>query len=104
MEGCWHNMRRVKKKPVVYVCILIVILLVTLLISYVTGVSTSNTWLGLLFANSFFGTITIMLFDLARSIKYTRPFTRYAVYFFPYLLLVGIILSNIIFIIEGFNY
>jgi len=96
-------MKRLKKKPIIYVSILTVILLITLLISYITGVDTSNTWLGLLFVNAFFGTIVIMLFDVAKSIKYTRSITKYAVYFFPFLMLFVLAVNNIIFMLGGFN-
>ena len=97
------SMMRIKKKPIIYISTLVGIFLITIIVSQITGVEAGNTWLGIIFANAFFGTITIMLFDVARSIKYTRPLTKYAVYFFPYLMLFILVINNIVFVLGGFN-
>jgi len=96
-------MKKTKKKPIIYVSIHVGLIVITLLVSYVTGVDTSNTWLGALYANAFGLAITIMLFDIAKSVRTPRALTRYIVYFFPLLMLIGIVLSNIIFIMGAFN-
>jgi len=96
-------MRRIKRKPLVYTGILVGIILATFLISYVTGVDTTNTWLSLLFVNAFFLTIAIMLFDLAKSVETPRAITRYIVYFFPILVLLLLVISNIAFFMGAFN-
>ena len=91
-------MSRTKKKLIMYACILAGILLITFIVSYVTGVDTNNTWLALLSINAFFLTIIIMLFDIIKPIKHARPLARYVVYFVSILLLLPLIISSIDFI------
>ena len=96
-------MSRIKKKPIIYSSILIGIILITLLISHITGVATGSTWLGTLFANTFFLTVIIMLFDMAKSVRTPRVMTKYIVYFFPLLMSLLLVISNILLLVGAIS-
>ena len=93
-------MKHMNKKPIIYACILAGILLTTLVISFFTGVDTSNTWLGLFFVNTFFLTIVIMFFDLAKTAKTSRALTGYLIYFMSSIIILFIIIGNIAFFVD----
>jgi len=93
-----------KKKVIVYAIILVAITVATLIVSSITGVEPNNTWLGILFANAFFGTIVVVLFDISRAITHSHVIARITVYFAIVLLLFLIIVNNVVFLVGRFNY
>jgi len=92
-----------KKKAIVYAIILVGQILITLVISHITGVAANNTWLGLLFGNSFGLTTCIALYDISRIYKGTKSLNGCFFYFIIGLIVVALIVNNIAFFIGAFN-
>ena len=97
------NKNHVRKKYVRYVCIFASEIAIILLISYMLGVGTHNTWLGLIGANVIFLTVIIMLIDIKKSIKPCRSFAKYAICFVSVLILMGLVINNIAFLAGVFT-
>jgi len=68
------------RKLIVYACIILGILFAMFFVSSARGYCITITWLGALGANSIFLTAVIMLFDTTKSIRASRPKTKYIVY------------------------
>ena len=62
-----------KNRCKLYVGIIVGSFIVTQIISTITGISTENTWLGLIGINIIFLMITIMLIDIFKATKVTHP-------------------------------
>ena len=101
-KGIITSMKLIKKKSIAYTIIFVGQIIITLIVSQITGVETTNTWLGTLYANIFCLTIIIMLFDIEKSVKISRPLMGY-VFRFCYLLMILIIsIINIILLVNIF--
>ena len=66
-------MKNIKNRCKLYAIIIVGTFLIAQIISAITGVSTVNTWLGLVGVSIIFLIIIIMLFDISRTIKGTYP-------------------------------
>ena len=62
-----------KPKYIVYACVFVGQIIVIQIISAITGVGTENTWLAAIGVNALMATIVILLFDMLRSLKGTKP-------------------------------
>ena len=96
-------MKYIKKKPVIYASIFVGQIIVTLLISYFTGVETSNTWLGVLYANAFCLTVVIMLVDITKKVRNSYPLLG-CITRFSYILMIVIFgIINIVLLVGVFR-
>jgi len=103
MEGVVIKMKHIKKKFIIYACIFIGQVLLTLFVSHITGVETTNTWLGALYANVFCLTIIVMLLDIAKSIKDSHSLMGCIIKFCYSLLIVILAIVNVVLIVSAFN-
>jgi len=96
-------MKYIKNKPVIYASIFVGQIIVTLIISFITGVGTGNTWLGMLYANFFGLTVVIMFFDITKTVKHSKPLIGCITHFCYLLMIIGIIIINIAFLSGAFR-
>jgi len=96
-------MSLIKKKVIIYSIIIVGQLVITLIVSHITGVATGNTWLGLLFGNSFGLTTCIAFYDIAGIYKGTKSLAGCLFYFIVGLIVVALIVNNIAFFMGAFN-
>jgi len=96
-------MSLIKKKVIIYSIIIVGLIIITLFTSHITGVATDNTWLGLLFGNSFGLTTCIAFYDISRIYKGTKSLSGCFFYFIVGLIIVVLIVNNIAFFIGAFN-
>jgi len=89
--------RHVKKKYAIYTCLLVGQMVLMQITSLITSVSLSNTWLGVLGVSAIFITIVIILLDISKSIRRTKIYVAYGLWFIASLLIAGTVISNIAF-------
>ena len=85
------------KKHITYPGIIIIEVLLILLLSTALGLSTHNTWFAVIGVDIIYLTIAIILFIEAKSMRKTRMFTAFCLYFIMTLIIIGIIVTNIAF-------
>jgi len=95
-----NKKRRGKKwKLIIYSSAFVIQIVITLIISEITGVSTANTWLGAVSMTAFFATLTILLLDIRKSILNTHQKTVAIIEIITLLTVVAIIIANVAFFI-----
>jgi len=92
-----------RKKYIVYIGIFVGQIAIMSFISAITGVGTGNTWLGAIGASIMALTAVVMMFKTAKSIKRTRPLVAKLLYFFIFLTVTAVIVTNIAFFAGAFT-
>ena len=87
--------KELRKKYIVYTCILVSEILLILMLSVFIGVSTENTWLGVFAVIVLFSTVSVMICLNAKPLVADRPILGYSLYCVVFLLVIMAI-ANII--------
>ena len=90
--------KRAKKKYFTYVGIFVGQIIFTLFVSAITGVATSNTWLGFVYGNAFALTIIVMSIDIIKSLKGTQGFITFCLKLLILMFAIILVISNIAFL------
>ena len=85
-----------KKKYIVYTSILVGEISTIVLISKLLGVSTENTLFGAIGVTIIFATLSIMLFNIARAVKNTRPGVGCILFAIIFMFTIGVIVNYIL--------
>jgi len=95
--GISINKKHVRKKYIIYLSIFAGQIIVISLISFITGVETSNTWLGSIGATLIFLTIAILLFDIAKSICSTHALVANILYLAIVIIAITTVVTSVAF-------
>ena len=96
-------MKLIIKKIIMYTLAIVGQVIITLIISSITGVEPTNTWLGLLFGNAFVLTIIYAHYDIAKSVKDTHSLLGCVLHISMAIAIFVLILVNIAFLFGAFN-
>ena len=97
----WRNIKseHAKRKLFAYTSIFLAEIILILVISYVFRINTRNTWLSIIGADVLFFTSSVLLFDLAKSIKEKHKSIAILLYLSICFLVITLVTINIFYFV-----